>query len=85
MYYSAYVYFEKLRLHQGKKRSAKREQMEEAWQKEGGVPREGSHNMGSLLPVGDSWSLNGLGQIEVQRQPRDPRGRGIVSKKARSR
>ena len=31
-FYAAYVYFEKLRLHQGKKKSVKREKLEEAWQ-----------------------------------------------------
>lgn len=40
VYYGAYVYFEKLRIKNGKKMSAHREEMEEAWWAEGGVSRE---------------------------------------------
>ena len=38
-FYGAYVYFEKLRIHQGKGKSKKREEVEEAWKKDGGFPR----------------------------------------------
>jgi hypothetical protein len=44
-FYASYIYFEKLRIQQGKKKTAKREKLEGAWKDKGGFPREGSHNM----------------------------------------
>ena len=39
VFYGAYVWFEKLRIKQNKKKSKKREEMEKIWVKNGGVPR----------------------------------------------
>ena len=39
IFYAAYVWFEKLRIKQNKKKSKKREEMEEIWTEKGGVPR----------------------------------------------
>ena len=40
VFYGAYVYFEKLRIKEGKTKGKKREKMEEAWKGEGGFRRE---------------------------------------------
>ena len=53
-FYAAYVYFEKLRLQQDKKKSVEREKLEQAWAKDGGFPREDSHNMRLTLPKRDN-------------------------------
>lgn len=44
-FYAAYVFFEKIRIRDGKKKGVRREKLEEIWAKKGGMPREGSHNM----------------------------------------
>jgi hypothetical protein len=54
IYYAAYVYFEKLRIKQGKAKSEKREQMEKKWGR-AGVDRK---------PSGAFWS--GPGEYPVQ-------------------
>ncbi|KAK6087055.1 oligomeric Golgi complex subunit 5 [Seiridium cupressi] len=61
VFYAAYVYFEKLRIKQGKKKSAKREKMEENWDKEGGFPREGSHNIYVTCLPGERWTFDQYG------------------------
>ena len=81
VFYAGYVYFEKLQLHQGKKKSAKREKMEEAWNKEGGVLREGSHNIQLFCVAGESWRIVYLGQIQIKGQPSGFSG-AIKKKKA---
>jgi hypothetical protein len=80
-FYGGYVYFEKLRIYQNKKKSKKREELEDAWEHQGGFPREGSHNMRLILPKGRSWRLDRLGCIEVNGQA-NPLVGGIASKKA---
>ena len=40
VYYAAYVFFEKLQLKQGKKKSKEREEMEARWKVNGGVDRK---------------------------------------------
>ena len=81
-FYGGYVYFEKLRICQDKKKTKKREELEDAWKRQGGFPREGSHNMHMLLPKGKSWRLDKLGCIEVHGQGSAFAG-GIAMKKAR--
>lgn len=64
VFYCAYVYFEKLRLKEGKKKSKKREEMEGVWAGEGGVDRKTvSGNVGFWMS-GDSagWAWNKYGQ-----------------------
>ncbi|KAI9881180.1 MAG: hypothetical protein M1830_007158 [Pleopsidium flavum] len=66
VFYAAYVYFEKLRIKQGKKKGVKREAMEEKWRDEGGFPR---NSLGSLWcgpnerPYEDKY-----GVVSVQRR-----------------
>ncbi|KAK9771643.1 putative Conserved oligomeric Golgi complex subunit 5 [Seiridium cardinale] len=61
VFYAAYVYFEKLRIKQGKKKSAKREKMEDNWDKKGGFPREGSHNIYVTCLPGERWTFDQYG------------------------
>lgn len=68
-FYTGYVYFEKLRIQQGKKKSAKREKLEEAWKGEGGFRREGSHNVRLFCQTGESWRFDYLGQIQIKGEP----------------
>jgi hypothetical protein len=42
VYYGAYIYFEKLRIKDGKKKSKHREEMEKAWAFNGGIDRKAS-------------------------------------------
>jgi hypothetical protein len=66
VFYAAYVYFEKLRVKDNKKKSKKREEMEEAWAEEGGFPREGSHNMYfTTFPGEGRPTLDRLGQVKL--------------------
>jgi hypothetical protein len=68
-------------MYQSKKQSKKREKLEDAWEHQGGFPREGSHNMRLILLKGRSWRLDKLGCIELNGQP-SPFVGGIASKKA---
>ncbi|KAK4917459.1 hypothetical protein LTR49_014679 [Elasticomyces elasticus] len=65
-YYAGYVFFEKLRVKQGKKKSVKRQKMEDAWESKGGVPREGSHNKHIYLKKGQNASYDQYGLIRVR-------------------
>ena len=80
VFYSGYVFFEKLRLHEGKKKSAKMQKLEDAWKEEGGFPREGSHNKHIFCIKGESWKFDYLGQIQIKGTPT---GGAIMRKKAR--
>jgi hypothetical protein len=81
-YYAGYVFFEKLRIKTGKKKSAKRQKIEEAWTKDGcnGMPREGSHNMHLTCMQGETWRLDQYGCIQIKGEPT---GGAILRKKAR--
>lgn len=83
VFYSGYVYFEKLRLYRGKEKSKKRQQMEEAWKGEGGLSSEGSHNMHAFCFTGESWTIDSLGQMKIRGAPTGKLG--LSRKKARSR
>ncbi|KAK5720432.1 hypothetical protein LTR17_014989 [Elasticomyces elasticus] len=65
-YYAGYVFFEKLRVKQGKKKSVKRQKMEDAWESKGGVPREGSHNKHIYLEKGQNARYDQYGLIQVR-------------------
>jgi hypothetical protein len=60
LYHAGYVFFEKLRIEIGKKKSAKRQKIEEFWTKNGanGMPRENSHNMRLTCIAGETWRLD---------------------------
>lgn len=78
-FYAGYVYFEKIRLRDGKKKSAKRQKLEDVWKREGGFPREGSHNVHAWCRKGESWKFDYLGQFTMSGRPSG----GIVRKKGR--
>ncbi len=60
VFYAAYVWFEKLRIKNGKKKSKKREEMEIMWAKEGGMSRI-SHRyitcLKNVRPVLDQYGI----------------------------
>ncbi|KAF2215201.1 hypothetical protein CERZMDRAFT_82249 [Cercospora zeae-maydis SCOH1-5] len=63
VFYAGYVFFEKKRIRDGKKMTAKREEMEKIWKPSGGYPRE------SPRPVfcvhGDRPWVNSYGREEI--------------------
>lgn len=87
-FYAAYVFFEKIRLRDGKKKSAKREKMEELWaggnRKLGtdeiqppGFPREGSHNMHVICKKGQRPVLDQYGKGSIKGTPSMSGGIGM--------
>ena len=81
-FYAAYVYFEKIRIKQDKKKTAKREEMEKKWReptregswhssgsKLGGFPRTGQHNARLTVPQGVKWRLDQYGEIQEWGEP----------------
>jgi hypothetical protein len=62
IFYGAYVYFEKLRIKEEKKKSKKREDMEKVWGRNG-VPREQNDRL--LLMKGEHAFWNQYGQLEI--------------------
>ncbi|KIY66026.1 hypothetical protein CYLTODRAFT_491815 [Cylindrobasidium torrendii FP15055 ss-10] len=65
VFYAAYVYFEKLRLSEGKPKSAHRKKMEEEWGYQGGLPRERERQF--LVPQGVVPYRNALGAVRTRR------------------
>ncbi|KAK3066902.1 hypothetical protein LTR53_016549 [Teratosphaeriaceae sp. CCFEE 6253] len=80
VFYAAYVYFEKLRLAEQKKTSAKREKMEQIWGGRrdeehlhwnskgsplGGFPREGAHNARLTCHVSERWRHDQYGDVHI--------------------
>lgn len=67
IFYASYIYFEKLRIKQGKKKSAFRLEMEAIWKNKPliphGVPREDSANKFYWASQKDSWSYNKYGEF----------------------
>ena len=45
VFYAAYVFFEKKRVKEGKKKTAKREEMEKIWKEKGGFPRDSNNRI----------------------------------------
>lgn len=91
VFYAAYVFFEKLRIREGKKKSVKREKMEELYdgkadklgrRKSPGFPREGSHNMRLFLAPGERAVLDQYGKGHIKGAPTGAPGirRGKLSK-----
>lgn len=68
-FYAGYVFFEKMRVRCGEKKSAKKEKMEEMWKGKGEFPRDGSHNMRLFLVKGEKWKLDQYGQIQIGGMP----------------
>ncbi|KAK4890211.1 hypothetical protein LTR27_011093 [Elasticomyces elasticus] len=65
-YYAGYVFFEKMRIKQGKKKGVKRQKMEDAWEAKGGMPREGSHNKHIYLKKSQSFRFDQYGLIVIR-------------------
>ena len=76
-FYSAYVCFEKLRLREGKKKSKKREEMEEVWGVEGGMPRKGSDHVFISCIGSEKPKLDRLGRLQITGNP----GSGGIKRK----
>jgi len=66
-FYAAYVYFEKLRVKQNKKKSKKREEMEVHWRHEGGVDTQVDQSKGMWMTMQESESahMNKYGRTEI--------------------
>ncbi|KAK4503215.1 hypothetical protein PRZ48_006643 [Zasmidium cellare] len=64
-FYAAYVFFEKIRLRDGKKKGVKREKMEEVWSKKGGMPRKGSHNLFLTMLSTERSCINEYGCVQI--------------------
>jgi hypothetical protein len=62
IFYGAYVYFEKLRIKEGKKKGKKREEMEKIWAPNG-VPLEPHDRL--FLFQGEHAFWNQYGQLEI--------------------
>ncbi len=65
VFYAAYVYFEKLRIKQGKKKGKKRLEMEDQWALEGGVPREPVGNRSYIVGRGERPYMDQYGRVRV--------------------
>ncbi|KAK3073216.1 hypothetical protein LTR53_005415 [Teratosphaeriaceae sp. CCFEE 6253] len=80
VFYAAYVYFEKRRLAEKKKKSAKREKTEQIWSGRrdeeplhwnskgsplGGFPREGAHNARLTCHVSERWRQDQYGEVHI--------------------
>ncbi|KAI5362137.1 hypothetical protein Slin15195_G057890 [Septoria linicola] len=76
-FYAAYVFFEKIRVRDNKKKSAKRQKLEEIYGKEG-YSRQGQHEMGIFCPAGVKPYLDQYGQMQEKGMPT---GGGIYRKK----
>ncbi|KAF1990250.1 hypothetical protein K402DRAFT_460362 [Aulographum hederae CBS 113979] len=61
VFYAAYVYFEKLRIKEGKKKSKHREEMEERWQEKGGFDLDTPHNKRYKIPSRMGLAFDELG------------------------
>lgn len=64
-FYAGYVYFEKLRIKNGGKKTKKREEMENSWEMEGGFPRVGSHNLHFICSAGKRPRIDQYGKIQM--------------------
>lgn len=62
VFYGAYVYFEKLRIKEGKKKGKKREKMEEVWANQGGFSTELNRG-GYWCAAGERPVMDGLGKV----------------------
>lgn len=80
-FYAGYVFFEKIRVRDNKKKSAKREKMEQLYPggdrilgsndiRKPGVPREGSHNMHFICRQGQKPVIDQYGKMSLKGQPK---------------
>ncbi|KAF2810230.1 uncharacterized protein BDZ99DRAFT_520310 [Mytilinidion resinicola] len=65
-FYACYIYFEKLRIKEGKPKSKDRLKMEELWAKEGGFNIEtAGHNKAMSMRMGERFTVNKYGQVKM--------------------
>ncbi|KAK4934767.1 hypothetical protein LTR10_024043 [Elasticomyces elasticus] len=64
-FYAAYVFFEKLRIKQGKPKSKKRLDMEDEWARQGGFPLR-DQGKGILAPAGARVTIDKYGKYNVE-------------------
>ncbi|KAI9770063.1 MAG: hypothetical protein M1839_003291 [Geoglossum umbratile] len=65
VFYAAYVFFEKLRIKEGKKKSKHREAMEGVWAHKGGFDTEYSSHRGYWAPKGASVHMDQYGLVRI--------------------
>ncbi|KAI0425004.1 hypothetical protein F5Y09DRAFT_322810 [Xylaria sp. FL1042] len=65
VFYAAYVYFEKLRVAQGKPKTAHRLNMESVWEAEGGFDRENDHRTRFILSASASVHFDQYGRTRI--------------------
>lgn len=63
-FYAAWVFFEKKRISEGKKKSDKRVEMEKIWGKKG-FRRINGNDMKLTQPQGMNWSMDNFGRVEI--------------------
>ena len=66
VFYAAYVYFEKLRIKEGKKKGKKREEMEEVWGNQGGFSRE-LNRCSYICAAGRRPVMDSFGKVSMMR------------------
>ncbi|MCJ1306789.1 hypothetical protein MMC25_000432 [Agyrium rufum] len=66
IFYAGFVYFEKLRIKQGKKKSKHREEMEAEWWEQGGVDVESDSSKGFICQAGERPCIDRYGKIRFQ-------------------
>lgn len=65
-FYACYIYFEKLRIKEGKPKSKDRLKMEELWAKEGGFNiKKAGHNKAMTMRMGEKFTVNRFGQVKM--------------------
>ncbi|RPB25428.1 hypothetical protein L211DRAFT_806871 [Terfezia boudieri ATCC MYA-4762] len=65
LFYASYVYFEKLRVKQGKPKSKHREEMERIWRKDGGFDIETPSSRGYFCGPGEYPSIDQYGRLLI--------------------
>ncbi|KAI1452473.1 hypothetical protein F4805DRAFT_472400 [Annulohypoxylon moriforme] len=67
VFYAAYVYFEKIRIAEGKPKSEHRLNMEKIWAKDGGFDLEHDDTCGVWLGPGEEFDYDQYGQLKIYR------------------
>ena len=66
IFYAGYVFFEKLRIKERKKKTKGREKMEETWKSKGGVDRENENGGRLLLMKGEHAHVDRQGVVHIE-------------------
>lgn len=80
VFYASYVFFEKVRVKKGGKKSKKREEVEEVWKQEGGANTTIANETRGVWATGDeNVSMNKYGKIEITSKGGRVRSSGYYS------